>query len=281
MSWSILMAADPLADLRARIAGLEGRREALVPTDMRGNTAAARFSVDVLERLYPLGGPPEATVHDLACEAHRDAGALTGFAAALIARMGSERGGLVWISDGVTAGETGALYGPGLAAFGLDPGRLVSVTAKSAADALWAAEEALGVSGLAAVVAEIGGTPRALDLTATRRLALRAERQGTPLFLLRPAGPDVPSAARVRLRLKPRPSAADPHGLPVLGSPGFAVTLSRNRGGPTGAVDVELSPHDHRFHAVRAPHPVPLAAETADRPPRPGPAEILPLRTAS
>lgn len=275
------MAADPLADLRARIADLEGRREALAPSETPRTEAAARFSVDVLERLYPLGGSPEATVHDLACAGHRDAGALAGFATALIARMGPERGGLVWIADGVTAGEAGALYGPGLAAFGLDPGRLVIVTAKSAAEALWAAEEALGVSGLAAVVAEIGGAPRALDLTATRRLALRAERQGTPLFLLRPAGADVPSAARIRLHLKPRPSGADPHGLPVLGRPGFAVTLSRNRGGPTGAVNVELSPHDHRFHAVRAPHPLPVASETADRPARPGPAEILPLRTAS
>lgn len=241
------MAAVPLSDLRAQIADLEGRGETLASATT-DRTPAGRFGLELLDQLFPPGGRPQAAVHDLACEGHRDAGALSGFAALLLARIGAERP-LVWIADATTAAEIGGLYGPGLAALGLAPGRLLLVTPRNPADALWAAEEALSVKGLAAVVAEIGGAPHALDLTATRRLALRAERAGTPVFLLRPAGPDLPSAARVRLKVAPCPSGPDPHGLPVLGRPGFSLLLTRNRGGPTGTVDVEASPHDHRFHS--------------------------------
>ncbi|WP_018700766.1 ImuA family protein [Amorphus coralli] len=288
------MASVPLSDLRARIAALEGRaRGAAVSTSAPAGESAAetvpapgassgmpRFDASVLERLYPQGARPEGTVHDLVCAHHRDTGALTGFAAALIARMGADAGPVVWVTDAVTAGETGGLYGPGLAAFGIDPARLLLVTAKSPAEALWAMEEALSVPHLAAIVGEIGGAPRVLDLTATRRLALRAERRGTPVLLLRPAGPDTASAARVRLTLAPRPSGPDPHGLAVLGRPGFSIRLTRNRGGPTGAVDLEVRPHDHGF-VPRPAHPLPVAAEAGDRPARPGAAEIVALRTAS
>ncbi|MGX1307644.1 protein ImuA [Amorphus suaedae] len=293
------MAAVPLSDLRARIAALEGRAPASrggepssAPSAARvsgalGSPAAGpgaparRFGVALLEQLYPLGARPAGTVHDVTSEGHRDAGALTGFAAALVARMGAAAGPVVWVADAVTAGETGSLYGPGLAAFGIDPARLLQVTARSAAEALWAIEEALSVGGLAAIVGEIGGAPRALDLTATRRLALRAERCGTPVLLLRPAGPAIASAARLRFAIAPRPSGPDPHGLAVLGRPGFAVHLTRNRGGPTGTADVEFCPHDHRFRPRSSTDSQPLAAEALDRPARPGPAEIVALRRVS
>ena len=289
------MAAVPLSGLRARIAALEGRAppsRAGAPSPARPGEArnraesgagdpARRFNAALLERLYPLDARPEGTVHDLTAAGHRDAGPLTGFAAALIARMGTAAGPVVWVADAVTAGETGGLYGPGLAAFGIDPARLLQVTARSASDALWAIEEALSVGGLAAIVGEIGGAPRALDLTATRRLALRAERCGTPVLLLRPAGPAIASAARLRFAVAPRPSGPDPHGLAVLGRPGFAVHLTRNRGGPTGAADVEFCPHDHRFRPRTSTDSQPVAAEAFDRPARPGPAEIVALRRVS
>lgn len=279
------MASVPLSDLRARIAALEGRARgrALAGEDGDGRSdfhdrPAPRFGLDIVERLFPAGARPEGTVHDFAAAGHRDAGVLSGFAAALLARMGRTAGPIVWACDAVTAGEIGSLYGPGLAALGIDPARLVLVTAKSGADALWVAEEALSVAQLAAVVVEIGGAPRVLDLTATRRLALRAERQGTPVFLLRPAGPEMASAARTRWRIAPRPSGPDPHGLAVLGRPGFALQLTRNRGGPTGTVDVEFHPYDHRF---RPAHPLPVAAPASDRPARPGPATVVALPRAS
>src|SRR5215469_14130796 len=73
------------------------------------------------------------------------------------------------------------LYGPGLAAHGLDPARLVLVRAPRDAEILWAMEEGLRSTGLAAVVGEVG----TLAAVASRRLQLAAERSGITAFLLR------------------------------------------------------------------------------------------------
>ena len=73
------------------------------------------------------------------------------------------------------------LYGPGLAAHGLDPGRVVLVRASRDAEILWAMEEGLRAPGIVAVVGEIGSFP----MVASRRLQLAAERSGITAFLLR------------------------------------------------------------------------------------------------
>jgi len=73
------------------------------------------------------------------------------------------------------------LYGAGLAAHGLDPARLALVRATRDADLLWAMEEGLCTSGVAAVVGEVGSLPA----VASRRLQLAAERRGVTAFVLR------------------------------------------------------------------------------------------------
>ena len=73
------------------------------------------------------------------------------------------------------------LYGPGLAAHGLDPGRVVLVRASRDAEILWAMEEGLRAPGIVAVVGEVGSLP----MVASRRLQLAAERSGITAFLLR------------------------------------------------------------------------------------------------
>src|SRR5206468_2998741 len=73
------------------------------------------------------------------------------------------------------------LYGPGLAAQGLDPGRVVLVRASRGAEILWAMEEGLRAPGIVAVVGEVGSLP----MVASRRLQLAAERSGNIAFLLR------------------------------------------------------------------------------------------------
>jgi protein ImuA len=97
------------------------------------------------------------------------------------------------------------LYGPGLAAHGLDPARLVIVAAPRDAEILWAIEEGLRMPGLAAVVGEIGRLP----MVAGRRLQLAAERSGITALLLRrwrnggeaAAERERPSAALTRWRV--------------------------------------------------------------------------------
>src|SRR5205807_8543730 len=73
------------------------------------------------------------------------------------------------------------LYGPGLMTYGLDPARLVLVSAARDEEILWAMEEGLRTRGLAAVIGEVGRLP----MVAGRRLQLAAERSGVTALVLR------------------------------------------------------------------------------------------------
>ena len=69
--------------------------------------------------------------------------------------------------------ESGRVHPPGLPAHDL-----IHVEARDARDALWAMEEGLRCAALSCVIGELWGDPAALDFTATRRLAVAAERIG-------------------------------------------------------------------------------------------------------
>jgi protein ImuA len=223
------------------------------------------------------GGLRRDALHEIRSSVVRDAAAATGFAVAVLSRLATaDDRPLLWIVEQAAAGEGGLPYGVGLARFGLDPRRLIVVRVARPLDALWVCEEGLGCRGLAAVLVEIRGHPRLLDLTASRRLALRARAGGVTGLLLRQslAEPE-PGAAFTRWLVAPRPAAVlddDPAGI---GQPVWRLTLERNRRGATGAFDVEWD-HGRRCFAAAgaaagaAPaHPRPVAAVPVDRPPSP------------
>src|SRR6516162_6453796 len=159
------------------------------------------------------------------------------------------------------------LYGPGLAAHGLDPARLVLVRAPRDGEILWAMEDGLRAHGITAVVGEVG----TLAAVASRRLQLVAERSGITAFLLRRwrAGGqaarerNLPNAAVTRWRIAAVPSQP-PWGEPGVGRPRWRVELLRCRGGEPACWEVEEA--DATGH-------VSLAAALADRPAAPVPAE--------
>ena len=156
------------------------------------------------------------------------------------------------------------LYGPGLAAHGLDPGRVVLVQAPRDAEILWAMEEGLRAPGILAVVGEIGSLPA----VASRRLQLAAEHSGITALLLRrwrdggQAAREraLPNAAVTRWRIAALPSRAAP-GEPGVGQPRWRVELLRCRGGEPASWELpgELEVPDATDH-------VSLAAVLADRP---------------
>lgn len=107
-------------------------------------------------------------------------------------------------------------YAPALDRQGLDPSRLLVVRADSAADVLWAAEQALR-SGLCAALLAWCGSAQPVAL---RRLALAAAGDGALLILFRPpAARRRPSPAALRIRL-----------YPAAGN-GLALEIFRNRYG--------------------------------------------------
>jgi protein ImuA len=265
--------------LRRRIASIEAsgpRAAALRP-------AQNRILLGVAEADAVLGGLAPAAMHEVFARQTADAAAATGFALALLNRFVFSQRPWIWVRQDFAALEMGELYGPGLAAFGLNPSHLIIVTAAHTAAVLQAAEEALHCPSLGAVLIEPWGAARGLDLTASRRLHLAAEEHRTPAILLRHGAQPAPSAATTRWLIGAAPSQ-----LPVkaeaeqesrlLGQPCFDAALIRNRQGQTGRWLMEWNKDERIFHSP-APSSLHLHALAADRP-SPSPLEDLALRRA-
>jgi protein ImuA len=213
--------AARLAVLREEVRRLEGIGGAGVATVPLG--------CPPVDAVLPGGGLPRGALHEVA----GDAGPATGFAVWLAVRLAAAGSGahrpVVWVA------RRPDLHGPGLAAIGLDPARLLLVAARRADEVLWTMEEAMGCRGLGAVVGEGAGA----DLTASRRLQLAAEGSGVPALLLVPGGGGVrTSAAVTRWRVDPAPGATDE---PGLGPVRWHLGLVRSRGGRPGAWTVEMA----------------------------------------
>jgi protein ImuA len=209
-------------------------------------------------------------LHEIRAAETRDASAASGFATALIACLaGLDDRPVLLVLEEAAAREGGQPYGPGLDQFGLDPARLVVVRTRRPEEALWVFEEGLRCTGLAVVLCELRGHPKPLDLTASRRLALRARETGVMGLLLRQAAAAEPGAALTRWRVTPRPAAAVDDFTEGIGRPAWRLDLERNRAGPTGTFDLEWDHGALRFAAAgrtAAPLPVAGAALPLDRP---------------
>ncbi|OIN91557.1 MAG: hypothetical protein AUJ20_10520 [Comamonadaceae bacterium CG1_02_60_18] len=134
-------------------------------------------------------------------------------------------------------------FGPGLAARGLDVTRLLWVQAQTSAERLWAAEQALRCTDVAAVLVWLGQVQTA----ALRRLHLGAYTHAKLLFALRPASARYSACpALLRLLLLPEPACAPQHTEPAA-SAGLAVMnlttdapLQATWGGAAQVLRVEL-----------------------------------------
>jgi protein ImuA len=194
------------------------------------------------------GGLQRAALHEIRSETTPESGAQTGFAVALLARLAAaDPRPVLWVEEETALHEAGHPYGPGLAAFGIDPGRLILIAARRADEALWVLEEGLRCPGLAAAVGVLRGHPRALDLTGHRRLALRARAHGVTGLLLRQAGSAEPGASLTRWRVGVRPAGTIDGYAAGVGRPAFRLDLEKNRLGPTGSFDVEWDHESRRF----------------------------------
>jgi protein ImuA len=237
----------PLATLRERIRQIEQpRSHGVLP-----------FGIAAIDRALPGGGLALGAVHEILGQGgdEEDGAAACGFIAGILARI--RPGPVLWCL------KRPDLYGPGLLARGLDPARLIVVSAPRDEDILWAVEEGLRAPGLIAVVGEIGRLP----LVAGRRLQLAAEHSGVTAFLLRrwrnseeaARERERPSAAVTRWRIAALPARDidDPRLRHLIGQPRWRVELLRCRGGVPAEWIVEVA--DATGH-------VRLSPELADRP---------------
>ena len=152
---------------------------------------------------------------------------------------------LLWVQERMAILESGRIHPPGLPTH-----NLIHVEARDARDALWAMEEGVRCAALSCVIGELWGDPRALDFTATRRLAVASERSGTPCWLVRLGGTANLSGARMRWRVGSAPSLSNPLDPRAPGLPAWDAELFRARGAAPGRWSVT---HEaDRFHLVAA-----------------------------
>ena len=187
---------------------------------------------------WRLPQSPQATLSELFAVHPRDCG-WTGF---LLAQLDTAKP-LLWVQERMAILESGRIHPPGL-----PTQDIIHIEARDARDALWAMEEGLRCSALSAVIGEIWGDPRALDFTATRRLAVASERSGVPCWLVRLGGTANLSGARMRWRLASAPSLINDLDPKAPGLPAWNVELFRARRHPTGTWLVCHDPHS--FHLV-------------------------------
>ena len=169
--------AGKLARLRDRIARIETDHGGGMP----GRAALGHGEADAVLQ----GGLARGAVHEVFAEGRHSAAA-TGFIAGLAQRVGKDRP-LLWVRQDFAARESGALSMRGWRELGLDPCLLVTVHAPDVESALRTAADALACDALGAVVMEIWGETRLLDLVASRRLTLAARASGVTGLLLRVA----------------------------------------------------------------------------------------------
>jgi protein ImuA len=209
------------------------------------------------------GGLARGCVHEI--YAPQDDGATAiGFAMALASRLNEGRGSpALWLRSARAMRLGGVVQAQGWAELGGIPGMSLLGTVHDGMTLLRAVVDALRCSALGVVIAESWGTLRELDLTASRRLALAAEKSGVTLLLLRLDAAPVPSAAQTRWQVSSAPSQALPGQAP--GMPAFDITLLRQKSGPCGMRWRLEWDRDHRTFR-EAPLSGALVSVSAERP---------------
>lgn len=209
-------------------------------TDHDGAFPRLPFGIDAIDGLLG-GGLRRNAFHEVRCEHARALGGATGLLLGLLARLrdASERR-ILWVLDPAVSLDGGQLFPQGVSQFGLDPACLTFVTPCDLQNALWTTDEAVKCTELAAVVFQTKGNPARFDITATRRLMLRARASGVFACALRQSADNEASAAETRWRVEVQPSlpekgvAGPEEGVTGMTAPRWRLTLEKNRKGQTG-----------------------------------------------
>jgi protein ImuA len=261
------VSSETLAGLRRVVARIEGCQPELKDLSL----APLHFGIPALDKVLHSGLAP-AALHEVTPAAMTDLGSAIGFTLALAAharKPGKKPGKTtLWIQTDFAGLEAGNVHGLGSDLFGLPARDLIIVKVARGTDALWAMEEALKCRALACVVAEIPNDAPMADLTATRRLTLAAREGGAFGFLLRHRASALTSSAQTRWRVSAACSEPDAFG--GLGPTAFALSLHKNRRGPTGHWTIVWDHHECAFSTLS----LGVAAAALDRPDR------APLRSA-
>jgi protein ImuA len=211
---------------------------------VRGSGCAA------VDRLLPERGFPAGTLVEwLSAEQANGAGTV----ALVAARAAAEREGAIVVLD-----RRRTFYPPAAAALGLELKRVIVVRTRTVDDELWAFDQALRCSGVAAV----WGAMDKLNRRWFRRLQLAAEAGGGIGHLLRPARVLGRSSwSYAQLLVEPRPG---PKTKTTGGGRRWRIEITRCQGlARSRAVEVELDDLGTLRETIHETHAMPVASELA------------------
>lgn len=197
--------------------------QAMREAEWRPGAAGAAAHGEVFASSAETSGAAVALAFALACDLAATPG---------LKDAGDDQRPWLWIQDREALRRGGRPYRPGLPR-GLRH-RLIHVAARTPQDALFALEEGLRCRDLAFVIGEITGNPRALSMTASRRLSLAVERHGVPLWLVRLDAARDLSSARQRWQVRAAPSPPPRWNVAAPGAPSWHAELFRARAHPPG-----------------------------------------------
>ena len=210
-------------------------------------------------RSWPLAVLERAGVHEfLGGRGANRAAALALIACCAASLPGAAEQRLVWVQTRAASRRWGLPGGEGFEALGLNPRNLLLVEPGNERELLWAVEQALDCPGLLAVVGCLPSMERQYGFTASRRLSLRALRNGSRIFLSRGARLREATSARTRWRVDPAsgaPSGLAWRGFELPGARSWRVGLERAPGWTPGAWNIEWSEHENRLRMAAPPAP--------------------------
>ena len=238
--------------MKQRSATLAGLRHSILQHEKQskvleqvGDDRRIRFGIAPIDAT--LGGGLEmAGLHEIRCSNSRDIGCAFGLFFGLLAGVETARS-VIWISDPSARMDAGTLFPDGLLSFGFAPSRLLHIRPMRLTDVLWAAGEASRTGGSAITVMHVMGNPGAFDLSASRKLLLRAQKSGSPFFVLRQSGAEEASSAVTRWHVEPKASLPDENFSKGMGNMRLALTLEKNRNGQLGQWSVAWNPAKRSF----------------------------------
>lgn len=216
-----------LQGLRKQILLLEGFKEPVVTEQTK---------LGRINEAFPNKAFPFAALHEFFYYRPEEAAASSAFIAGLLSSCVSKESSIVWV------GSSQKIFPPALKWFGLSPHQVLFLNIKKERDVLWAIQEALTCSSLAAVVGEL---PE-INLTTSRRFQLAIEETGVGCFMLRAAPKNLLTTAVSRWHVQPLHSKVE-DGFPGIGHPRWQVKLLKARNGKPGAWNIEWLSGSFRY----------------------------------
>ena len=187
------------------------------------------FGLGAIENAFPNQTFPTGVLHEFISTRPEFTAATGGFIAGIMQTLLQNGGVCVWVS------YTRRIYPPALKRFGVSPDRIIFIDVQREKDVLWATEEALKCSGIAAVICET----RLLSFMESRRLQLAIEQSRVTGFILRKDVKHMSTTAcTARWTVKPVRSKLRP-GMPCVGYPRWQVDLLKVKNGQTGSWTLE------------------------------------------